>query len=213
MSTLGKHWKVSEKGRRNMVRGNKEKWKNPKYRANVIRGVSRGLQGNTNTLGKHWKVSEIGRKNISKSQIGRKKSEKTKQKIGKTNSVVIKKKWKDPDYARKVLTVNTPNKSEIILDKFLQKICQSKYKFVGNGEFVLDGKCPDFLNIDGKKKLIELYGDYWHGKNRTGKTKKEAENERIFHFEHFGYDTLVIWESELKNLLVLKKRILKFNKA
>jgi len=209
ISILGKHWKIKDTS--NYSKANKEKWKNPEYRDKVCKGVSKGLHGNTNTLGKHWKLSKVFCENRSRKQIGMKKSEKTKRKIGKTNSIVIKEKWKDPDYARRVLTVNTPNKSEITLNSFLQKTIPNEYKFVGDGEFILEGKCPDFLNVNGKKKLIELFGNYWHGEDRTGKTKKESEDERINYFKKFGFKTLIIWESELQDLSVLKNKILNFN--
>ena len=148
-------------------------------------------------VGKHWTQSE-----------------QTKNKHRK----ILKEKWQDPVYKEKTIknilkaSHKRPNTVEIFLDIFFQKNLANEYKYVGNGEFILGGKCPDFMNINGKKKLIELYGDYWHGKERTGKIKKEAEDERINHFKKFGFNTLIIWESELKNLLKLKQKVLIFNK-
>lgn len=55
-----------------------------------------------------------------------------------------------------------------------------------------------------KKKLIELFGDYWH--------KGEDPQDRINIFKKFGYDTLVIWESELKDINKVKNKVIKFNK-
>ena len=50
-------------------------------------------------------------------------------------------------------------------------------------------KSPDIW--DGNRKLIELFGDYWH--------QGDDPQERIAHFEKYGFQCLVIWESELKN--------------
>ena len=67
---------------------------------------------------------------------------------------------------------------------------QLPYRYVGDGEIWIAGKCPDFINIDGEKKLIELQGDYWH-------TKEETQNRAKF-FNAYGFETLFIWESEMK---------------
>lgn len=45
------------------------------------------------------------------------------------------------------------------------------------------------MNINGKKQFIELYGDYWH--------KGQDPQERIDFFRQYGFNTLIIWESEL----------------
>jgi len=90
-------------------------------------------------------------------------------------------------------------KPEMILDTILQKYFPNEWKYVGLGEIFIAGKVPDFININGQKKLIELYGDYWH-------TKEESQ-ERIAFFKQYGFDTLIIWESELYD-----QPILVFNK-
>jgi hypothetical protein len=40
---------------------------------------------------------------------------------------------------------------------------------------------------------------------------EEHENDRISHFKNNGYDTLIIWEHELKDLNKLKQKIMEFN--
>ena len=97
-----------------------------------------------------------------------------------------------------------PNKKEQELYEFLQEILPDEYKFVGDGKTVDVGGCaPDFININGQKKLIELYGDYWH--------KGDDEGHRIFYFRLFGYETLIIWEHELKDKEKLREKILAFH--
>lgn len=97
----------------------------------------------------------------------------------------------------------TPNKQEIRLQKLLDEILPNEYKFVGDGEFILGGRCPDYLNVNGQKKLIELYGDFWH--------KGEDGIERIEYFKSFGFETLIVWEHELKNSDLLISKINRFN--
>jgi hypothetical protein len=64
------------------------------------------------------------------------------------------------------------------------------YRYVGDGEIWIARKCPDFINTNSGKKLIEAQGDYWH--------TKEESKEREEHFAKYGFKTLFIWESEMK---------------
>jgi G:T-mismatch repair DNA endonuclease (very short patch repair protein) len=106
-----------------------------------------------------------------------------------------------------------PNKKEMKLDLILQSLLPNEYSINVKGEIIiLGGKVPDFVNINGQKKVIELFGDYWHSdefiqKNGHGETEKS----RTEYFKQFGWDTLIIWEHELKDKNLLKERILKFN--
>lgn len=94
-----------------------------------------------------------------------------------------------------------PNKKE----KFLEQVFQEynlPYKYVGDGSFILGRKCPDFLNMNGDKKLIELFGNYWH--------RGQNPEDRINLFQQYGFETLVIWESELEDLDQLVPKLLTF---
>ena len=84
----------------------------------------------------------------------------------------------------------SPNKPEQRLINIIEKY-QLPYKFVGNGEFILGGKNPDFMNINGEKKLIEIYGTYWH--------RNENPEDRIDLFKEYGFETLIFWENELND--------------
>ena len=70
------------------------------------------------------------------------------------------------------------------------------YKYVGNAQLLIKGvnhkgnettRCPDFVSDDGKR-LIEL----------NGPKHTEAEvPDRIGYFAKAGYQTLIIWTTEL----------------
>ena len=98
-----------------------------------------------------------------------------------------------------------PNKPEKILSKLLNKLSKD-YKYVGSGSFIIGGFNPDFINCNGQKKIIELYGDYWHN------TPKAIERNklRIKTYRSYGYQTLIIWEHELENLDKVVNKIIKF---
>jgi len=70
---------------------------------------------------------------------------------------------------------------------------------------VIAGKCPDYINVNGQKKIIEFWGDRWH----------EGENpkDRAEIFKPYGYETLVIWGHELKDMDKLKSTLNEFCKG
>jgi hypothetical protein len=79
------------------------------------------------------------------------------------------------------------------------------FKYVGNWEFILGGKCPDFLSTNGKKLLIELFGNYWH----TVKGRETVE-ERVIRFRKYGFETPILWEKEMDNERLIVEKIQRF---
>lgn len=101
--------------------------------------------------------------------------------------------WQKEDYVRKQMTARQvkPNKRENFLDNIIQAIVPNIFSYTGDGKVIIGGKCPDWVDNDGAKKIIELFGNYWH--------REEEIQERTEHFAKYGYQTLVIWERELEN--------------
>lgn len=132
-------------------------------------------------------------------------------------SVSVKELWQDPEYKERRLKAIfggrklLPNKPEKFLIEFLQKIFPNQWKYVGSGNFIIEGtnKNPDFIHIN-QKKIIEMFGDYWHGEKRTGISNEQHEQERIDHFAKYGYQTLIIWEHELEDINILQDKLLVF---
>lgn len=102
-----------------------------------------------------------------------------------------------------------PNKPEKILIKLLKEK-NLPYEYVGDFKFMIGSKNPDFINID-KKKVIELFGHFWHLEKIEGSIKKHIE-ERKNHFKKHGYNTLVIWDYELKDPTKVIEKITEFDK-
>jgi hypothetical protein len=162
-------------------------------------------------------LSEERKVNIGKGRKGILASAETKRKMsivrkGRPVSQTTKKKMREvwsngtPEYVearlKSLLTFPSPNKSESLLMNLLEDIYPSEWKFVGDGKVFINGKCPDFININGQKKIIELFGDYWH--------KGQDPQDRIDVFKPFGFDTLIIWERELKHIEMTEGRIRAF---
>lgn len=128
------------------------------------------------------------------------------EEVKKNSSLKQKKNWENPEYIKKQMKARLvkQNKAELKLENLLGSIFPNEYKFVGDGQVIIAGKCPDFINVNGQKKIIELWGDYWH--------KDQDPINRMNIFKPFGYQTLVIWEKEFKNFQRLKAKIINFNK-
>lgn len=97
------------------------------------------------------------------------------------------------------------NKKEQQLLDILNKLFPNEYKFVGGFEVMIGGYYPDFINVNGQKKIVEMFGDYWH------RNSQEKDANRLKQYAVYGYDTLVVWEKELKNKSLLEKRLICFN--
>lgn len=124
----------------------------------------------------------------------------------------IKKLYNNETYLKKLQKglKAKPNKAEKVVMKILEKIGNHhNFTFVGDFTKWIDGRNPDFIDIKNYK-IIELFGDYWHSQELTGLSKIAHEDERKNHFKKFGYETLIIWESELKNKNKVINKIFKF---
>jgi len=101
---------------------------------------------------------------------------------------------------------------EIELLNLIEEACPNEYKYVGDGSMWIYGLNPDFAHCDGKKKLIEFFGTFWHvGKMVKRKGWKSTEFGRKAVFSQLGYDTLIIWESELKDKKKVIEKIKEFS--
>ena len=124
----------------------------------------------------------------------------------------MKEKWKDPIFLKKQYFSRNikPNKPENLILEILNKLHLLKWKYTGDYSFWINGKNPDFTN-ENEKKIIEFFGEWWHGKKFTGKSEEENELSRIKHFEKEGYKVLVIWENRIKNKEDIERMIVEFN--
>jgi G:T-mismatch repair DNA endonuclease (very short patch repair protein) len=153
--------------------------------------ISERMCGNTNFLGR--KHSEASKAKMAAAQ---KKSKAKRTEVQKANFL---RKWA-------VSNNLSPNKQELVLNTLIQRYFPKEFKLNVKGGIVIAGKIPDFVNCNGKKVLIELFGDYWHSKKITGNTPTQEEAQRRKVFSEYGFKTAIIWEHELRDKkLVLSK--------
>ena len=89
--------------------------------------------------------------------------------------------------------ITKPNKIELILMNIITT--NNIYlEYVGNGKIIIDKMNPDFINRE-QKKIVEVFGDYWHsGKSGMKCIPEELKRTR---YKRLGYELLIIWESEI----------------
>jgi very-short-patch-repair endonuclease len=131
-------------------------------------------------------------------------------KIKATNS------WKKPLFRKQMTKTLLNNQQKIIKtlhlfpnkpEKILISILPKSFEYVGNGKIMIDRFNPDFIDIKNKK-IIELFGDYWH--NLT--VYKERDKRRLKMYRKQEYKTLIIWEHELENINKVLLKINRFRK-
>lgn len=125
-------------------------------------------------------------------------------------SKTSRKLWDDPDFITKQMKARgcKPNKVELLLQKFLDKHFPNQWKYVGDGQVIIGGKCPDFVNINGKKQVIEIFGRYWHDIFTNPHVRLErTEIATHYRYSEYGFDCLVIWDEELKKPSKLRKKL------
>lgn len=146
-------------------------------------------------------ISQKGKNTWSK---GSEKSEEIKRR----NSEASKRNWQNPEYQARVIqgmikgNHQKPTKPEQRLIAIIHKH-NLPFKYTGDGSFIIHGVNPDFVNCNGAKLVIEVFGDYWHSSQRNQITWKRTELGRIMLFNSFGFKCIILWESEL-NLLTDK---------
>lgn len=110
-----------------------------------------------------------------------------------------------------------PNKTE---EKLIDLIKENKlpFRYVGDRSFIVNGLNPDFIECNGKKKIIELFGRAFH--DPTYKycipdeiPEVQQKNKRKSIYNKFGFHMLVIWDDELKNPEKVIKKIRRFEET
>lgn len=204
------------------------------------RSISEGLLGNKLGLGhKGWNrgltkkdhpsIQSMADKLTGRpgTRLGCKASAETRQKLSeskrnsgiKSDTTAANKRtrelWADPEWKEMMLKKlraafqKKPNKSEQkLIDIFTRN--GMSYEYVGDGKVILNGLIPDFLNVDGKKKIVELFGRHWH--DREDAKWHQTELGRIMAYNSVGFDCLVIWENELKEETKVLQKLKAFDR-
>ena len=149
------------------------------------------------------------RRKMRLAALGRKHSAETCAKM----SVAYKLRWQDPEYRDRTIRAtlkgshNRPTVAERGMQSILDGNFPGEWKYVGNGEVIIGGKNPDFINVNGRKAVVEVFGDYWHSEEVIGIPTEQHVAERVAHFAKFGFACLIFWERELKDADMIAAKI------
>lgn len=110
------------------------------------------------------------------------------------------------EHIRKCLRRRIPTSLE---NRFLEIVERNglPYKYVGDGSFMVAGKNPDFININGAKIAVEVYAEFY--KKLNGRDIKAWRRDRKKLFQEYGWDLLFfsqkqVTEDHVVNVLMKK---------
>jgi hypothetical protein len=144
-------------------------------------------------------LSDIGKEQIGdkNSFFGKHHTKDTKDKIAE----IQRKQWESEEYIQNWMEGKNryPNKLESVVYEILQKLQPNEWKYNGNFEegVMLGGMIPDFINVNGVKRVIEVFGDYWHSDEVINGRWKRSEFGRKAVYSQLGYDCVVLWENRI----------------
>jgi G:T-mismatch repair DNA endonuclease (very short patch repair protein) len=140
---------------------------------------------------------------------GKHHSPRTKAQISATQTAL----WSNKEYKEKMIRSilgargNLPTTPEREMLAILEKSFPNEWRYCGNGTIIIGGKNPDFINVNGRKTVIEVFGDYWHSEEKTGLPIDQHIAGRVAHFAAYGFRCAVIWEHETKNEEIVLRKI------
>lgn len=106
--------------------------------------------------------------------------------------------WSKPEYRKKMRTPRIPNKPEL---RFME-ICKKynlPFRYTGDGSLWVGRVNPDFVEDDGRKIAIDIFGDYWHSPLNPKLRDSQTLDGREKIFTSHGWKLIVFWESEINS--------------
>lgn len=98
---------------------------------------------------------------------------------------------------KKICIPRHHTKPELIFEQ----ICKNNnlpFKYTGDGNFWIHNINPDFVNCNGKKIAIEIFGDYWHSPLLNYGLKEDRTlSYRKKILKQYGWKLVVFWQTDL----------------
>jgi G:T-mismatch repair DNA endonuclease (very short patch repair protein) len=162
---------------------------------------------------KNWtkEEKEVRNLKISRKLMGRKSyhNSETGNKISKAKKGIIYSEERTKKILQKVCA--RPNKFEFKCLEYLNKLYPNKFKYTGDGSFIVNGHSVDAYSEE-LNTIVLFQGDYWHCNpeiykadyynKQFKKTAQEVWDRDVKIVEMIkkeGYKIIIIWEKETKN--------------
>jgi len=126
-------------------------------------------------------------------------TEKRRERAAKAN----RESWQDPEKRAKRMSnmlkasFKRPTQPEQRLIDLIAKY-NLPYRYTGDGSFIVAGLNPDFVEVNGRKLAVDVFGDYWHNIKQDEPARTEQGRKAIF--ADYGWELVVLWEHEINNL-------------
>jgi G:T-mismatch repair DNA endonuclease (very short patch repair protein) len=183
--------------------------------------IGNKLGVNAETIRLKMKSFDIKRRPPSKGNLGKTFSKRHKKRISQTRierglSKGNKNPMSDPDIIRKYFKSlqRRPTNPENQLKDLIKKH-NLPFVYNGNkGDLIIGRRVPDFYNNNGRKHVIEVFGEVFHNQSKSffDVPFRRTEKGTVQHYTKYGYHCTVIWDNELKNEETVVERIREFNK-
>jgi very-short-patch-repair endonuclease/YHS domain-containing protein len=117
------------------------------------------------------------------------------------HSEIDKRHWQDKEWRNRQVEailkglMKRPTKPEQKLINIIKKH-GLPFTYTGNGSFLIEGFNPDFVCTNPSRKIIEVFGDFHHRLPQ----RLLRDKQRLRVFSQNGFQTMVIWASELRRL-------------
>jgi len=205
--------KRTKKARKKYSQNLTKNWQDPEFRDKRVKQIKIGNLKKDMTKVKERMLTNnpMNNQKIRKKHLKIMRSERM-RKIKRENA---QERWNDENQREKwiksILKIlfKRPTKLEKGFINFFDTY-NVPFNYCGNGSLIIGGKCPDFVESNGKKICLEVGNKREKSvprKNRIYKNWQEYEQQRISHFAGFGWKCLVLWENELENEVLLNNKI------
>lgn len=159
----------------------KLKWKSPEYKESTSQNIRQVIQSLYNTDPTfRQRVSQRTKEAMRRPEVRER---------------VLARRPKDLEWIRKMLSSRRPTDIEQRLIEVIQKY-SLPYKYTGDGTFLIGQFNPDFVNTNGQKIAIDIFGDHWH-------VPSEIPQRRAA-FAEWGWELVILWGHEVKSLTELE---------
>ncbi len=106
------------------------------------------------------------------------------------------------EHIKKVLRRREKSSLELKFENIINTF-NLPYKFVGNGDFFIERKCPDFVNTNGEKIAVEVYYRGHKELFRNGLKEWKENREKIF--SKYGWKLLFFNEIQVNESEVIRR--------
>ena len=128
-----------------------------------------------------------------------------------------RKRREDPEFARMLMGAWQHKPSSV--ETRMGSVLGTDWEYVGDGSFMLEGFCPDFINVNGVKAVVDVHGCYWHccpqcgygdivlPNGFTSMEIHDRDRRKSAAFCNRGFVYIVVWQHEVCDTGTIRQRV------